>query len=366
MYLGERSPSVVRVWIKDQMTKRATLKDIARQTGVTYQTVSKILRSSNINVTPELRQRVESTAAELGYVPNVTARNLRARSSYLIGYSWQLDPPDHVNPVLEQFLQSIVDSSERAGYHVLLFPQRPGEDVTTSYAELTRTGRVDGFILSSLNYDDPRIPVLQELRVPFVAFGRCNVKLPHPYVDLDNRAGMRMAVEHLLEQGHRRIAVIAWPEDSRVGTERLEGYVDAMNAAGLSIRPEWVIRGEGVYEYGYNAALSLLSLPQDHRPTAIVTLVDLIAIGAMHAVEECGFRVGRDIAITGFDDEPIIQYLRPALTSLRQPAWEIGQRVVEMLVALLERNPPDVQQMLLPPRLMVRDSSISSEVVFRA
>src|SRR5512147_2204794 len=121
------------------MTKRVTLKDIAQRTGVTYQTVSKILRGSMINVTPEVRQRVEGAAAALGYVPNVTARNLRSRSSYLIGYSWQLDPPEHVNPVLELFLQSIVDSSERAGYHVLLFPQRPGEDVTTSYTELART-----------------------------------------------------------------------------------------------------------------------------------------------------------------------------------------------------------------------------------
>jgi DNA-binding LacI/PurR family transcriptional regulator len=342
------------------MTRRATLKDIALRTGVTYQTVSKILRGSNINVTPEVRDRVESTAAELGYVPNVTARNLRARSSYLIGYSWQLDPPDHVNPVLEQFLQSIVDSSERAGYHVLLFPQRAGEDVTASYAELTRTGRVDGFILSSLNYNDPRIAVLQELRVPFVAFGRSNDEQVHPYVDVDNRAGMRMAVEHLLEQGHRRIAAIAWPEDSRVGVERLAGYFDAMQAAQIEVLPEWVIRGEGVYAYGRDAAHTLLALPESIRPTAIVTLVDLIAIGAMRAVEECGYVVGRDIAITGFDDAPIIQYLHPALTSLRQPAWEIGQRVVEMLVGLLEGRSPEAQQMLLPPRLVVRQSSVSS------
>jgi DNA-binding LacI/PurR family transcriptional regulator len=339
------------------MTKRATLKDIARQTGVTYQTVSKILRSSNINVTPELRQRVESTAAELGYVPNVTARNLRARSSYLIGYSWQLDPPNHVNPVLEQFLQSIVDTAERSGYHVLLFPRRTGEDITASYTELARTGRVDGFILSSLNYNDPRISVLQDLKVPFVAFGRSDDDSTYPYVDVDNRTGIRMAVEHLLEQGHRRIAAIAWPEGSRVGTERLRGYFDAMQAAGLVIDPLWVIHGEGLDEYGYRAAISLLELPEHRRPTAIVTLVDLIAIGAMRAIKECGLQVGRDIAVTGFDDVPIIQYLQPALTSVRQPVWEIGRRVIEMLVALLEGDAPKGQEMLAP-RLMIRESSV--------
>lgn len=325
---------------------------------MTYQTVSKILRGSNINVTPEVRHRVESIAAELGYVPNVTARNLRARSSYLIGYSWQFDPSDHVNPVLEQFLQSIVHAAEGEGYHVLLFPRRPDEDVTTSYTELARTGRVDGFILSSLNYNDPRIPVLQTLKVPFVAFGRSRDDAAHPYVDVDNRAGMRMVVEHLLEQGHTQIAAIAWPEESQVGTERLSGYYDAMQAAGLAIDPEWVIHGEGVDEYGYRAAVSLLSLPEQRRPTAMITLVDLIAIGAMRAVKECGLQVGRDIAITGFDDVPIIQYLQPALTSVRQPVWEIGQRVVKMLVLLLESKPPTAQHVLLPPQLIIRESSI--------
>lgn len=341
------------------MTKRVTLKDIASHTGVTYQTVSKILRGSDINVSPEVRQRVETVAAALGYVPNVTARNLRAQSSFLIGYSWQLDPPNHVNPVLEQFLQSIVDSAERSGYHVLLFPRRFGEDITTSYTELARTGRVDGFILSSLNYHDPRIPVLQNLRVPFVAFGRSDDDISYPYVDVDNRTGIRMVVEHLLEQGHHRIAAIAWPEGSRVGTERLNGYYDAMQAAGLSIDPDWVIHGEGVDEYGYRATVALLDLPIHRRPTAIVTLVDLIAIGAMRAVKECGLQVGQDIAVTGFDDVPIIQYLQPALTSVRQPIWEVGRRVIEMLVALLEGSPPPKQQLLLAPQLIVRESSVT-------
>jgi DNA-binding LacI/PurR family transcriptional regulator len=339
------------------MTRRVTLKDIASHTGVTYQTVSKILRGSEIAVSPEVRQRVESVAIELGYVPNVTARNLRAQSSYLIGYSWQLDPPNHVNPVLEQFLQSIVDSAERSGYHVLLFPRRTEEDITASYTELARTGRVDGFILSSLNYNDPRIAVLQDLKVPFVAFGRSDDDSTYPYVDVDNRKGIRMAVEHLLEQGHRRIAAIAWPEGSRVGTERLQGYFDAMQAAGLVMDPQWVIHGEGWDEYGYRAAISLLELPEHRRPTAIVTLVDLIAIGAMRAVKECGLQVGKDIAVTGFDDVPIIQYLQPALTSVRQPVWEIGRRVVEMLVALLEGDAPKGQEMLVP-RLMIRESSL--------
>jgi DNA-binding LacI/PurR family transcriptional regulator len=339
------------------VSTRVTLKDIARQTGVTYQTVSKILRGSAINVTPEVRARVEAVAESLGYVPNVTARNLRAQSTFLIGYSWQLDQPDQVSTILELFLRSIVDAAEVAGYHILLFPRRPHEDVTTAYTELFRMGRVDGFIISSLNYQDPRIKVLQDLKVPFVAFGRTNERDDFPYVDVDNRTGMRLAVEHLLAQGHTRIAAIAWPAGSRVGSERLSGYYDAMHRAVLPVDSEWVVRGEGIFEHGYESTLRLLALPEDRRPTAIVTLIDPLAIGAMQAIQECGLRVGEDIAVTGFDDMPVVQYLQPALTSVRQPVWEIGQMVIEMLVRFLGDDPPDQPQMLLPPTLMVRQSS---------
>lgn len=341
------------------MVRRVTLKDVAQRAGVSYQTVSKILRGT-ISVTPEVRARVQAAIEELGYHPDITARNLRTKSTRLIGYSWQLDLPDHINPILEQFLQSIVATAESYEYHIMLFPQRPDRNVVEAYQQLVRTGRVDGFILSSLNYDDPRIPVLQDMHVPFVAFGRARSEEPFPYVDVDNRDGLRQATEHLLAQGHRRVAAIAWPENSRVGNDRLAGYVAAMQTAGLDVDPDWICRGEGVFTHGYEAARALLALPEARRPTAIVTMLDLLAIGAMRAVQEFGLRIGPDIAITGFDDTPIIPYLKPSLTSVRQPAWEIGQVVVMILVALLEGKTLEQQQVLIPPKLIVRESSVSS------
>jgi DNA-binding LacI/PurR family transcriptional regulator len=339
------------------MAKNITLKDVAKRAGVSYQTVSKILRDQ-IQVTPEVRARVQQAVAELGYRPNVTARNLRTQSSHLIGYSWEPSRQNFFSPVLEEFEQSIVDAAEKAGYHILLFPQREGFDVLKTYEELVYSGRVDGFILSDLGYLDPRIPALQQLSVPLVAFGRTHCEdCVFSYVDIDGCAGMRQAVEHLLDQGHRRIAVLGWPEESRVGTDRLSGYWEAMDAAGLEVDPAWVKRGTGEYEYGYSTAHQLLSLPDRRRPTAIVTVFDLIAVGAMRAAEERGLTVGRDVAITGFDDMPVILYLRPGLTTLRQPTWEVGQRVVKILVDLLEGKEPSDQQVLLPPELIIRESS---------
>jgi DNA-binding LacI/PurR family transcriptional regulator len=334
------------------MPKRVTLKDVAKRAGVSYQTVSKVLRGQ-IQVTPEVRARIEAAAEELNYRPNITARNLRERSSHLIGYSWKPTPANQVNFILDEFQQSIVAAAERAGYHILLFPHRDNVDIR----EPARIGRVDGFILSDLNYDDPRIPLLQELNFPFVAFGRSNEEWVFPYVDVDCRAGLRQATEHLISQGHQRIAILAWPENSRVGTARLNGYLEAMNAAGLKIDPAWIVRREGGYEYGYQATLELLNLPEERRPTAIATLVDEMAIGAMRAIKENGFVVGRDVAVTGFDDTPVAQYLEPGLTSLRQPVWEVGQHAVNLLVNLLKRETSEVQQILIPPQLIVRGSS---------
>ncbi len=338
------------------MSKKVTLKDVAQRAGVSYQTVSKIIRGQ-IHVTPEVRARVMAAVEELGYRPNVTARNLRLQSSYLLGYSWQPDRQSYFNPVLEQFEQSIVDAAESLGYHILLFPQRPGADLRETYRDLVVSGRVDGFILSSLEQRDPRVPALQDLNVPLVAFGRTECDQSFPYVDVDGGAGVLQAVRHLIDAGHRRIAILAWPEKSRVGNERLSGYLVAMEEAGIAVDPAWVVRGESEYDYGYDATQALLDLPAARRPTAIATVLDLIAIGVMRAIEERGFVVGRDIAVTGFDDMPVIHYLKPSLTTLRQPVWEVGQQVVRMLVDLLGGTLPAEQQILLPPELIIREST---------
>lgn len=341
------------------MANNVTLKDVARRAGVSYQTVSKVLRNQ-IQVTPEVRARVQQAVEELGYRPNITARSLRLQTSHLIGYSWKSAHERFVAPILEEFEQSIVNAAERLGYHILLFPYHQGPDLYRTYEELVYSGRVDGFILSDLEFDDPRIPVLDRLEVPLVAFGRTHSgSATFPYVDVDGRAGIRQAVAHLLEQGHQRIAFLGWPEHSRVGTDRLSGYWEAMEAAGLPVDPAWIIRSSGQYDFGYAAAHTLLDLPAQRRPSAIVTVYDLIAVGAVQAAQERGLQVGPDVAVTGFDDTPFPPYLLPGLTTLRQPAWEVGQRVVELLVRLFQGDEPAESELhvLVSPELVIRDSS---------
>lgn len=333
-----------------------TIREVARRAGVSIATVSYVLNES-APISEETRARVLAAAAELGYRPSALARGLRARQSHTIGYSWHHVPRDRWHPILDPFLYSMAQAAEAEGYHILTFAQPADGDPWRPYQELMLTGRVDGFILSETNRDDPRIRYLLDHDFPFVAFGRANEEWDFPYVDVDNAAGTRMAVEHLVELGHRRIAVIAWPEDSLTGSYRLQGYLEGMTAAGLPVDPDWIIRTEHAEAAGRQAMQMLLALPPDRRPTAVVTMSDLMAIGAMNALYEAGLQPGRDVSVVGFDDVPMAQYLRPPLTTLRQPIAEVGAKVVEMLLKLIRGEPLPERRVLLPPRLIVRESS---------
>src|SRR6266508_986953 len=212
------------------MTSKATLKQVATRAGVSYQTVSKVL-NKQAQVSKETEKRIHEAVRELGYRPNQIARNMRDKRSFMIGYSWAQTSLNQVNHILGQFLTSMVREAEAAGYHLLPFPFREGDALVEGYRELIDTGRVDGFVLSSVNYNDPRINFLLERKIPFVAFGRSNPELDFPYVDVDGFDGVCQVMQYLILHGHQRIAVVAWPEDSRVGNERLRGYFDAMQAA---------------------------------------------------------------------------------------------------------------------------------------
>jgi DNA-binding LacI/PurR family transcriptional regulator len=169
---------------------------------------------------------------------------------------------------------------------------------------------------------------------------------------------VRAATEHLLAQGHRAIAVLAWPGSSRVGTSRFAGYQDALAAAGIDAHPEWVRRAESSFRDGYRATQELLALPSDCRPTAVVALDDNLATGAMRAAADAGLAVGPEFGVTGFDDTPGVQHFSPSLTSLRQPIWEVAQTLVPMLVQLIAGGRPQPDKVILEPRLIVRSSSL--------
>lgn len=338
------------------MTKRISIKDVAQRASVSYQTVSKVLNGHK-HVASDTADRIWEAARELGYRPNHNARNLRTQRSRMIGYSWEPEKPNQVNPVLDLFLTSMVEEAEAAGYHLLPFPFRHGENMVAGYRELIDSGRVDGFVLSSMNYHDPRARFLLERGFPFVVFGRSDPELDFPYVDVDGAAGLYSSTKFLIEHGHRRVAIIGWPEDSRVGNDRMSGYLAALNTAGLPVDQELIAHVEGTFEAALAVTEQWLAREADYRPTAIVTVSDTMAIGAIHAGQARGLTIGRDLAVIGFDDSPLAQYLWPPLSSIRQPIRDVGRKCVEVLVALMEGKTPAERQVLLQPELLIRRSS---------
>ena len=338
--------------------QHATLKDVAISAGVSYQTVSKVI-NHQVQVTKETEQRIWQAVETLNYRPNHTARALRSQRSFTLGYSWPPSPKDQTNPILDQFLQSIFEAAEERGYYLLCFPYNSDpKKHLEAYGELIDTGRVDGFILSSVEYQDPRVLFLLEHKFPLAAFGRSDPELVFPWIDVDGAAGIAMVMEHLLELGHERIAALAWPENSRVGNNRMEGYFNTLMAAGIKPVSGWVKRGEGKFSVGYDATLQLLDLPKAKRPTAMIALNDALAIGAMQAARDRKVAIGSQLAIASFDDTPMVQYLDPPLTSVRQPVWEVGQRIIPMLLDYIETGElPEPTSVLVTPQLIVRGST---------
>lgn len=336
-----------------------TIKDVAHEANVSIATVSYVLNDSG-TVSEATRQRVLKAVEKLGYRPSVIARGLQARESRIIGYSWRPEPPNRFNPILEKFIHKAAEAAARHDYHLLTFPCPEPHDEITVYREMIESDRVDGFILPNTNWDDRRIRYLMDVNFPFVAFGRSNPEWDFPWVDVDGVDGVQQAMAHLFELGHRRIACLAWPEARTPGHYRLQGYLTAMADAGLAVETDWIHRSENDYYDAYQHSQKWMSLPANQRPTAIVALSDLMAMGVMNAATDAGLKVGADLAVVGFDDAPITGYLRPPLTSLRQPVAEVCEQVLGMLIELVHDQTPKSTQVLLKPKLIVRDSTALS------
>lgn len=326
-----------------------SMKDIADAAGVSITTVSFVLNGKG-NISPETRDRVLQVVKEKGYTRSIHARNLRDNQARIIGYA-QHRSRGQYHPLLDQFLYHLVQLVEPEGRHVLLFHAEPDDPVSV-YRNLINSRRVDGFVLSYTERDDERFQVLhQEMEFPFVAFGQSLSPLDSVthWVDVDGHTGIAMATTHLIERGHRRIAMIAWPEGSASGDLRFAGYVDTLQAHGIAYDDTLVTRIEDSIGNGYQVAQALMSLPDP--PTAVVAVTDSFAFGAMQYCKDAG----EVIAVTGFDDTPMAELL--SLTSIRQPVEHVAELLVEMLLAQLDDIEVETKQHLLKPELIIRTSS---------
>ncbi|MCX6401935.1 MAG: LacI family DNA-binding transcriptional regulator [Propionibacteriales bacterium] len=332
----------------------ATLADVAARAGVSRQTVSNAINSPDL-LRSDTLERVRAVIDELGYTPNQAARQLRTRSSRLIGL--RLTPPQEftANMAMDRFVRSLVEASRVVGYHVLLLSTGPVAEGSrpepmAGYDDLLRSTAVDAFVVTDTYLGNQQTVGLAQRRAPFVAFGRPwdDPDATHPWVDVDGAAGVQVATDHVRELGHERIAWVGWLPGSRLGEDRRGGWHRAMTAHGLSTSGlEAAV--EDTVEAGRDAAAELLDAG---GPTAFVCASDTLAVGVLQTLAERGLPVGRDLAVVGFDDSQVAQVM--GLTSVRQPLEQVAVELVRALAGLLGPDGYDAGGALLTPTLAVR------------
>jgi LacI family transcriptional regulator len=325
-----------------------TIEEVAAAAGVSRSTVSRVVNGSTA-VSPTALESVRRAIADLNYVPNRAARSLASRQTHAIAL---VVPEDTTRFFGDPFFAAIVSGINarvsRSDYVLNLFiaSDDPG-DKTTSYL---RSGSVDGAIVVSHHTSDLFIDRIAAA-VPVVYGGRpVRERERDYYVDVDNVRGGREATEHLIARGHRRIASIAGPLTMPAGVDRLEGYRQAMAAAGLT---EVAVEDGNFTADGGAAAMARIL--ERERPDALFIASDLMARGALSVLAREGLRVPDDIAIVGFDDSPVATSVAPQLTTVRQPSFLQGETMADVLLDLLAgRDPRHVT--VLETELVVRDS----------
>jgi len=331
----------------------ATLATVAAAAGVSRQTVSNALNSPEL-LRPDTLQRVQLAIERLGYTPNRAARNLRTRSSQLVGLRLEPAVEGTASGLMDRFLHSLVESAKEAGLHILLFTAEDVSDPLDGYDALLRSAAVDAFVVTDTYRGNPQAAWLEARQVPFVAFGRPwdDPLASFPWVDVDGRAGVRLAVDHLADRGHHRIAWVGWQKTSYIGEDRRNGWLDRMHERALSTT-RLSARGEDTIEFGRRAAHALFD---GENPTAFVCVSDTLAMGVLQAIADRGRKAcPEDVAVVGFDDSLAAQVT--GLSSVRQPLEEIGVQIVRLLEDRLAMRTSEEPNVILTPELRVRATS---------
>lgn len=324
------------------------LKDLAQRLGLSPTTVSRALNGYP-EVNEATRERVIAAAKEHNYHPNTRAIRLATGRAMAVGHVIAIaNRHEIVNPVFADFIAGAGETYSRNDYDMLLSVV-PDEDEEQTYRAMKVKGNVDGVIVHGPRENDHRIALLREIGLPFVVHGRATgASGNYSWLDVNNRRAIQQATEHLLDLGHRRIALVNGLEFMDFAIRRRRGYLDALAARQITADPALMASGEMTEAAGHQAARAMLTLP--HPPTAFVAASMLSGMGVRRAVEEAGLKLGRDVSVIIFDDD--LSYMkngedRPIFTAMRSSVREAGRQVAEMLLARIA-NPAagEVQQLL--------------------
>lgn len=329
----------------------STISDVAKLSGLSKTTVSRVI-NNHPYVSKENKEQVLKAMKELGYAPNPSARRLRGQLTTTLG----VIVPRIVNPFFSYLVNSIEQTAYKKGYQVLICQSNEDKEKELAFLNLLKTKQVDGIIMTAIENDWNTIE-------PFINYGPvvlCNEYINHaavPMIRLDQYKGTYIGVQHLIERGHQKIAYCTGGlfDEQGKDKDRNHGYQKALKEAGIAINPKWIFVNQHTIEDGKQVIKQILEM--EDRPTAIFTGSDEIAGGMMIEAKEHGLTIPADIAIIGFDDQPLAEMLDPKLTTIRQPVDQMGEKSVEVIIEMLNNPEMEIKNYELPIELVVRKST---------
>lgn len=337
------------------LSKRSatTISDIARLSGVSKRTVSRVLNNSS-KVKKATREKVQKIIDDLGFKPNVQARGLAARRSYFLGLIY--DNPDAL--YIDEVQRGVLSVCREVGYELVVHPcDRNSETLTREAIAFVDRSKLDGVIvLPPVSEDNDLAGALGNDDVRYVRLASIALDTAEHVVVSNERSAVAAMAEYLVELGHRRIGYVAGPEGMKSTRERLEGFCEALVKHGCTPCEEMIQRGDYTFESGRECGRTLLQMAE--APTAIFASNDEMAAGVIYAAQGLGLKVPEDVSVAGFDDSALATRIRPALTTIRRPVREMARLATKKLIASIDGRDDEARMgIFLEPELVVRDST---------
>jgi LacI family transcriptional regulator len=338
------------------VTVTVDIREVARRSGVSMATVSRAL-NGRPDVSAATRSRIEDIARQLGYTPNQQARALVRRRSDMVGLIWDTSyvETEGRQPFLQDLLVGLKMALVDTGYHLMLLSPKTADGGVNAFVQAAMQHGLDGVVLMGVDENLPAVHALIGSGRPCIGLDLPVLGSRASYVTSDNRAGAGIAIDHLYELGHRRIATIAGPTPLMAAVDRLAGYREAMAGHGLAVPSGYEQEGDFFLHSGYESMQALLALKK--RPTAVFAAGDEMAVGAMQAAVDAGLEIAKDISVVGYDDIELASVVRPALTTVSQDYLAIGRIAVGLLIQMMDSDDGVPEPVHVPGQLLVRDST---------
>ncbi len=332
---------------------QATIKDIGRILGISTSTVSRALRGRP-DVNPETKKAVKDLAEKLNYQPNLVALSLVKKKTKTIG----VIIPSFTTCFYSEAISGIQEVAHNAGYHIMICQTNENYESEKRNIDIMLSSRVDGFI-ASITRETENLDHFQNLinkGIPLVMFNRTG-NLDVPMVMVDDFDGAYKVTKHLIDVGCERIAHISGPESLTISKNRLRGFLAAMKDANKKVHENLVVYSDFSLESGIACTHELLS--KSNRPDGIFAVCDTAAFGAIHVIKKAGLKVPDDIAVAGFTNEPMANIIEPALTTVSQPIYRIGQTAAKMFIDMMEEGEDYIAEArVLKTELIIRESTM--------